>query len=486
MKKNTYIIIGIILFFFSILPFMSNGMSSSRNPYTYYRVYYDGELLGTIKSENELLNYINDNNDEYKQKYNVENIYKPNDLIIKSYKTYEALVDDTYSVYKKIEALASFTLKGYEFSITGTETTENIYVLDEKVFNDAIDTVIKTFVDSEEYENYKKGISNSLNKIDNVYVKESINYREVYIPVSEKIYTESVQLAQHLLYGDSPDEKKYTVKLGDTIESVSFENKISTGDFLLSNPEYNSVDNLLAVNSKVTIKPLKPAINVVVEKYETTEDIKNYSIETTYDDQKSQQYYNVIRKGENGYERITRRIETINGVDTYVLTLAKEELKPAISQIDVKGSKIISKVGGSVWGWPTESGYYIIDRYRYRYSPVYGTYELHTGLDITGTGCYSKIYAANNGEVIMANKVDNGSYGLFVVINHHNGYSTLYGHMIKVNVNVGDIVEKGQVIGLMGSTGDSTGCHLHFELWSGYPWGHGYRLNPNVISTYNK
>ena len=86
----------------------------------------------------------------------------------------------------------------------------------------------------------------------------------------------------------------------------------------------------------------------------------------------------------------------------------------------------------------------------------------------------------------MANKVDNGSYGLFVVINHHNGYSTLYGHMIKVNVNVGEIVEKGQVIGLMGSTGDSTGCHLHFELWSGYPWAYGHRLNPNVISTYNK
>lgn len=255
---------------------------------------------------------------------------------------------------------------------------------------------------------------------------------------------------------------------------------------MLSNPEYTSVDNLLAVNTSVTIKPLKPSINVVVEKYETTEDVKNYSVETTYDDQKNQQYYKVVRKGENGYERITRRIETINGVDTYVLTLSKEELKPSISQIDVKGSKIISKVGGSSWGWPTESGYYVIDRYRYRYSPVYGYYELHTGLDITGTGCYSKIYAANNGEVIMANKVDNGSYGLFVVINHHNGYSTLYGHMIKVNVNVGEIVEKGQVIGLMGSTGDSTGCHLHFELWSGYPWAYGHRLNPNVISTYNK
>lgn len=486
MKKIIYVIIGLFVLFFGCLPFMSNGMSSSRNPYTYYRVYYDGELLGTIKSEDELLKYINDNNSAFKEKYGVDNIYKPNNLIIKSYKTYEGLVDDTYSVYKKIEALASFTLKGYEFLISGSDSSESVYVLDESVFSSAIDTVIKTFVDGEEYENYKNGVSNSLNKIDNVYVKENISYKEVYIPVNEKIYTESVELAQHLLYGDDPDEKKVTVKVGDTIESVSFDNKISTGDFLLSNPEYNSVDNLLAVNTKVTIKPLKPSINVVVEKYETTEDIKNYSVETTYDDQKNQQYYKVVRKGENGYERITRRIETINGVDTYVLTLSKEELKPAISQIDVKGSKVISKVGGYVWGWPTESGYYVIDRYHYRYSPVYGTYELHTGLDITGTGCYSKIYAANNGEVIMANKVDNGSYGLFVAINHHNGYSTLYGHMIKVEVNVGDIVEKGQVIGLMGSTGDSTGCHLHFELWSGYPWGHGYRLNPNVISTYNK
>ena len=487
MKKLIYIIIiGIFTLMFATLPFLSNSMHSSRNPYTYYRVYYNGELLGTVKSEDELLNYINDNNDEYKKKYGVSNVYKPNNLLIKSYKTYDSVVDDTYSVYRKIEALASFTLKGYEFLISNNDNTESIYVLDEKVFNDAIEAVIKTFVDSEEYENYKRGENKSLNKIDNVYVKENISYKEVYIPVSANIYTDYLSLAAHLLYGDNPKVKKYTVKLGDTIESVSFAKRISTGDFLLSNPEYTSVDNLLAVNTSVTIKPLKPSINVVVEKYETTEDVKNYSVETTYDDQKNQQYYKVVRKGENGYERITRRIETINGVDTYVLTLSKEELKPSISQIDVKGSKIISKVGGSSWGWPTESGYYVIDRYRYRYSPVYGYYELHTGLDITGTGCYSKIYAANNGEVIMANKVDNGSYGLFVVINHHNGYSTLYGHMIKVNVNVGEIVEKGQVIGLMGSTGDSTGCHLHFELWSGYPWAYGHRLNPNVISTYNK
>ena len=66
MKKLIYIIIiGIFTLMFATLPFLSNSMHSSRNPYTYYRVYYNGELLGTVKSEDELLNYINDNNDEY-------------------------------------------------------------------------------------------------------------------------------------------------------------------------------------------------------------------------------------------------------------------------------------------------------------------------------------------------------------------------------------------------------------------------------------
>lgn len=301
MKTVKYIVIGIFTLLLASIPFVSKSMPSSRNPYTYYRVYYDGELLGTIKSEQELLDYINNNNQEYKDKYGITTVYKPNDLLIKTYKTYESIVDDTLDIYKKIENLASFTLKGYEFSIISGENTDVIYVLDEKVFNDAIEAVIKTFVNEKEYDNYKKGNSSKASRIDNIYVKENINYREVYIPISEKIYTDPVDLASHLLYGDEPNIKKYKVKLGDTIESVSFANEISTGDFLIANPEYSSADNLLAVGSSVTIKPLSPSINVVVEKVETTEDTKEFKVETTYDEQKNQQYYRVLRKGENGY-----------------------------------------------------------------------------------------------------------------------------------------------------------------------------------------
>lgn len=90
----------------------------------------------------------------------------------------------------------------------------------------------------------------------------------------------------------------------------------------------------------------------------------------------------------------------------------------------------------------------------------------HKGIDIAGSGIYGKpIVAADNGKVILANHSGwGGGYGLCAYLDHGGGYSTRYGHMSKVVVNTGDVVKKGQVIGYVGSTGDSSGPHLHFEI----------------------
>lgn len=87
--------------------------------------------------------------------------------------------------------------------------------------------------------------------------------------------------------------------------------------------------------------------------------------------------------------------------------------------------------------------------------------RLHGGIDIaavTGT----PIKAADSGKVIFTG--DCGSYGLLVKIDHQNGYITYYAHCSKINVSVGDLVEKGEEICLVGSTGNSTGPHCHFEI----------------------
>ena len=88
------------------------------------------------------------------------------------------------------------------------------------------------------------------------------------------------------------------------------------------------------------------------------------------------------------------------------------------------------------------------------------------GIDIAGLGYGKPIYAANNG-TIWATKYQPG-YGYHVIINHNNGYYTLYAHMkaFAPNITSGKTVSRGQVIGYIGSTGMSTGPHVHFEIWN--------------------
>lgn len=116
---------------------------------------------------------------------------------------------------------------------------------------------------------------------------------------------------------------------------------------------------------------------------------------------------------------------------------------------------------GARFIWPT-TGRKINQYFRGRF---------HTGIDVEGT--YSTpIYAASSGRVIFS-AFDRSGYGLHVVIDHGNGYETLYAHASKVFVGVGDRVKQGQTIAMVGSTGRSTGSHLHFEIRVG-----GGFLNP--------
>lgn len=96
--------------------------------------------------------------------------------------------------------------------------------------------------------------------------------------------------------------------------------------------------------------------------------------------------------------------------------------------------------------------------------PRWGT--THNGIDISGGNAYgSPIVASDGGTVIVANKSGwGGGYGLYVMIDHGNGYTTVYGHASSVIVDVGQTVSQGQTIAYIGSTGDSTGPHLHFEI----------------------
>jgi murein DD-endopeptidase MepM/ murein hydrolase activator NlpD len=97
----------------------------------------------------------------------------------------------------------------------------------------------------------------------------------------------------------------------------------------------------------------------------------------------------------------------------------------------------------------------------YRIDPISGQQSFHPGVDFAAS-CGTPIHAADSGVIFFAGP--NGGYGNATIINHGAGLATLYGHQSSIAVSVGQVVEQGQVIGYVGSTGYSTGCHLHFEV----------------------
>lgn len=127
-----------------------------------------------------------------------------------------------------------------------------------------------------------------------------------------------------------------------------------------------------------------------------------------------------------------------------------------------------SNVSASGWAWPMPyDGVYLTSYYGYRYHPLDGDWRYHSGIDVSMSGAYGKnIIATRAGTVIISSyEGENGTgYGSYIVIDHGDGYTSLYGHCSALLVSQGQHVSRGQIIARVGSTGWSTGPHLHFEV----------------------
>lgn len=172
--------------------------------------------------------------------------------------------------------------------------------------------------------------------------------------------------------------------------------------------------------------------------------------------QEKQSYIQSLEKDINKYDSLIKE-----------KTAQEESLKKQIAAQSSKSSTSSSSSGsrivysGGVFCWPAPSYSYISSEFGYRVHPVYGTKKYHSGLDMAAPGG-SPILAAANGTVKFAGW--NGGYGNCVIIDHGNGIQTLYGHSSRLLVSAGQSVTRGQKIALVGTTGTSTGNHLHFEV----------------------
>jgi murein DD-endopeptidase MepM/ murein hydrolase activator NlpD len=154
-----------------------------------------------------------------------------------------------------------------------------------------------------------------------------------------------------------------------------------------------------------------------------------------------------------------------------------ERVSPG-SSIFVPGARMdmvaLQEINGDLFIWPVPSRV-ITSSFGYRRDPFGATKSrtYHTGMDLRAP-MGTRVNAAMAGRVATTAWSD--VYGNYIVINHHSGYRTLYGHLSKIGVKAGQYVEAGQRIGYSGSTGYSTGPHLHFTVYK-----HGALVNPRLL-----
>ena len=200
-------------------------------------------------------------------------------------------------------------------------------------------------------------------------------------------------------------------------------------------------------------------------------------IEKTKTDLEQQKANLKILKAKNEQTKVAlQNNKTIQETELSQLTEEEKKLQEDIKKYKEEEANIESLIRlasneyiysgeftGGVMVWPiAKNGTYVTSDYGIREHPIQGIIKKHTGLDIGNAGFGAPVIAAADGVVSMASYY--GGYGNCVMINHGNGISTLYGHGQKILTTVGTQVKKGDLIMEVGSTGNSTGPHLHFEV----------------------
>lgn len=493
-KDIIKIIIALIISF--LIVYFVNDKKDTHDPIIAYRVYLGGESIGLIDSKEALDEYINKQQEKLKEKFKVDKIYIPNEINVVKDITYTDELDSISSVYNKINNISPFTIKGYQVTIDKTNSTvyENddnmsdgetskiikLYVLNKEIFTKAVENVVLSFIDENTYkafiDNNQVKIETTGELVEDIYIEDIITIRETNIPTNSNIYMDVESLTKYLIFGSNSSDKTYMVKAGDTITKIANNNQMSVNELLIANSNIHSENALLYIGQKLDVGTINPIFNTIVEEHQVIDQTVKYTTQTKYDSSKLKGYSQVTQEGINGVIRVTQKVKSLNGEIIDANILSSEELVPVVNKIIIRGGSSVRRGDGG-WVWPTDYPYAISSGYGWRWG------KLHTGIDIILTPkCGSQIYAARAGTVVAIKF--HATMGYYVTIRHENGYYTQYLHLLNSQGNsvgnltnsaskyieVGEYVYAKTVIGEMGNSGHSTGCHLHFEIWDGAPY----------------
>ena len=259
-----------------------------------------------------------------------------------------------------------------------------------------------------------------------------------------------------LLNSTKEGEVTYTVEKGDCWSVIAQDHNMTNNELLLLNPGYDI--NKLGIGDVLVISNAVPYLTVVATQMEYYVADIPYDVEYVDDPTMWQGDTKVISKGVYGMADTVARVTYEGAMELERVIESQEMITEPVTEVQARGTKERpSWAPTGTFRKPTNGS--ITSPYGYR--TIFGSRSFHGGIDIANKKG-TNIYAADGGIVTHAGWM--GTYGYLIIIDHQNGYTTYYAHCSKLLVKVGAKVHKGEHIAEMGSTGRSTGSHLHFEI----------------------
>lgn len=426
----------LILSGFSLFESMSETPSlSSYYSAKSYTLFIDDKEIGSVREQETVNIAIKKLENEFRSKNNTESVVASSIRLVESNANDSELISNV-RLNATLKSALDIKSQGYGISVNG----EVIGILRSKEEANELINDVKNYFTAKYEED----------QIISADFNENILIETVAVD-SDKI-DDKDKLLEYILIGT--DEKvSYTVQKGDTYWDIAVKNKMSVEELMAANPNAN--ENKLMPGDELSLIVPKPFINVNIQRKLKVEEKIKYGSETQkvsymYSDEKK-----IKTAGVYGKDEVEYVITEQNGIE-----IKREE----ISRVNLSQPKNEIVLVGTQTPPPKEGqGTFINPLVGATISSAYGSRSggFHRGLDLAKKSG-SDIKAADGGTVTYAGWY--GQYGYMVEISHGGGWTTIYAHCSKLYVKSGDKIYQGQKIAAVGSTGLSTGPHLHFEV----------------------
>ncbi|MCM3747923.1 M23 family metallopeptidase [Paenibacillus pasadenensis] len=436
------------------------------NTHDYYKVLVNGQAVGTIGDPSEVTKLVQAETAEMNEAYpSLKMSLRTGNISFEKISEYKGTAD-SQATLDKLESSFKMSAEGTEVKVNGevvgiVKNEETAQAILKQIQNKyAPPSRMKSSFPKVQL--LSTGSANQTtapsNRIAGVKFAEEIEFSQKELDPSKVLGQDQLK---ELLSGGKDAKTKYTIQQGDCVGCIAQKFNISPEVIYKDNPWIQ--DDLIKAGDVLELTLAKPVINVVTTEVQTEIITSEPQVIIQKKATLNKGQSKVIQQGKAGRKQLTYTVVKQNGNKMSEDLVSIDVIEKSVPKIVVQGTKVVNSGEGSdesvsgkgsgTFSWPV-SGYRITSTYGSRWG------RMHKGIDLVGS---SSIKAADEGVVEFAG-TKNG-YGKAVIIDHKNGFKTLYGHMNSLSVKTGEKVGRGEKIGVMGNTGRSTGIHLHFEIF---------------------